>query len=433
MSEAAHDWTGEVDDLDPAAVLAALTCTETRVRQAEVHRLHLALQWCALHPATTDTHTATWAEPDLLGRLAPDESLGGQGTPGVCGFAPEPFAAVLGVSTHAGMQLLADALDLAHRLPRIWARVQALEVPVWKARQVATRTHSLSVDAAAFVDTQLAPRVHSAGYTTLIRLVDQAQARFDPQTQQTAEEAATAASGVELFARPEDGYAGASELRAVGDTLDLTRFHDAVNTLAHHLGQGGDDSPFGVRQITAMGMLAAGRGATGNEKPSGKTHLFVHLDTTDLDDEPLTQVGTVERLGPATRAKIISWLRLSGAAVVTPVIRQDRVDAVDTHDPPWWMAEQVILRDQTCRFPYCTRDARSCDLDHIVAYHPDGPPGQTRPDNLAPLCRRHHNAKTTRRWRYRRLPDDTYQWHGPWGSTYLVTPHGTHPDRGAGR
>jgi hypothetical protein len=102
-----------------------------------------------------------------------------------------------------------------------------------------------------------------------------------------------------------------------------------------------------------------------------------------------------------------------------------RTDAIDAHDPPAWMRELVILRDRHCAFPRCQRDARSCDLDHIDPYHDTGPPGQPRPDNLAPLCRRHHRAKTIRRWRYVRHPSGSYQWTGPHHQTYLVTPHGT--------
>ena len=46
-----------------------------------------------------------------------DESLGGDGTPAVAAFTPEPFAPALGMSPSAGAQLVADALDLRHRLP----------------------------------------------------------------------------------------------------------------------------------------------------------------------------------------------------------------------------------------------------------------------------------------------------------------------------
>jgi hypothetical protein len=102
--------------------------------------------------------------------------------------------------------------------------------------------------------------------------------------------------------------------------------------------------------------------------------------------------------------------------------------AVDEHDPPEAIRETVILRDRHCIFPWCGRDARSCDLDHIEPYLPldeGGPPGQTAASKLAPLCRRHHNTKTSRRWRYQPNRDGTYTWHSPHGSTYLVTPLGT--------
>ena len=68
----------------------------------------------------------------------------------------------------------------------------------------------------------------------------------------------------------------------------------------------------------------------------------------------------------------------------------------------------------------CRTHAHHCDLDHIVAYDEDGPPGQTHPANLAPLCRRHHRAKTAQRWHYRRMDDGSYAWTSPHGDRYLV-------------
>ena len=106
----------------------------------------------------------------------------------------------------------------------------------------------------------------------------------------------------------------------------------------------------------------------------------------------------------------------------------NRTDAVDRHDPPPWMREQVILRDRHCVFPWCGRDARLSDLDHIVPYVPPdegGPPGQTNPQNLAPLCRRHHRAKTFTGWTYQRDRDGTYTWTSPHGRTCTVGPDGT--------
>ena len=92
------------------------------------------------------------------------------------------------------------------------------------------------------------------------------------------------------------------------------------------------------------------------------------------------------------------------------------------------MREQVILRDGHCVFPWCGADARRTDLDHIEPYVPPdegGPPGQTNPQGLAPLCRRHHRAKTFTGWTYERARDGTYTWTSPHGHTFTVGPHGT--------
>jgi hypothetical protein len=107
-----------------------------------------------------------------------------------------------------------------------------------------------------------------------------------------------------------------------------------------------------------------------------------------------------------------------------------RADAVDQHHPPPWMGDLVRLRDKHCVFPWCENNSRNTDLDHIEPFdhgtpEDPGPPGQTRPENLAPLCRRHHRCKTAGRWRYQRNPDGTYTWTSPHGRRYLVTPSGT--------
>ena len=131
----------------------------------------------------------------------------------------------------------------------------------------------------------------------------------------------------------------------------------------------------------------------------------------------------VERLGPLTAATIQSWLRTS-RFTLQPVLDMARTDAVDGYEPPQWMRELVVLRDRTCVHPNCDRSSRDCDLDHIEAFvemDDGGPPGQTRPDNLAPLCRRHHRAKTHHGWTYHRNADGSYTWTDPFGRKYVVT------------
>ena len=72
----------------------------------------------------------------------------------------------------------------------------------------------------------------------------------------------------------------------------------------------------------------------------------------------------------------------------------------------------------------------ACDLDHIDPYislDDGGPPGQTHPGNLAPLCRRHHRAKTFGRFTYRRLDDGSYEWTLPTGIRITTDPRAPRP------
>jgi len=412
----------EVEDLDPAAVLELATRIEREIREREFLKLRLAAQWAVLHPATADTGVETPGGAALLA----DESLGGDGTPLVAAFAPESFALALGMSPAAGAQLIADALDLRHRLPTLHQRVRRLQIPVWQARRVAQQTHQLSKPAAVWVDDQLAHRA-SCGPVVVDRLLAHAVAIYDPEDHQDREQQARAGWDVTLTHPDPTDYAGTSYLHATGDTLVLQDLYDLIRATAHQLRVDGDTDPLGVRKIKAIGLLTSQPQSTGTGPSRIKVH--VHVEQRDLridgGGESVYAVGRVEKLGPATLTRIREWVG-HHQVVIQPVLNMARRDAVDSHDPPGWMRDLVILRDEHCIFPRCTTNARSRDLDHTIAYKPDGPPGQTRPDNPARLCRRHHRATSSGRWWYLRTPDGDHQWHGPHNKTYLVTDRGTH-------
>ena len=180
--------------------------------------------------------------------------------------------------------------------------------------------------------------------------------------------------GVRLFHGPMTGparWAGTSILEITGDTADLTHLYDQLNTDAATLP---DTDPIEVRRGAAVGVLA--RRMNGGRSP--RVRLYLHADLADLTDDTIG-TGSVERLGPLTLARIKDWVGHSAVTVI-PVLRMDRTDTVDRHDPPAWMRETVILRDQHCIFPWCATDARSCDLDHITPYDQGGQtsPGEPR-------------------------------------------------------
>ncbi len=86
--------------------------------------------------------------------------------------------------------------------------------------------------------------------------------------------------------------------------------------------------------------------------------------------------------------------------------------------PPQNLAHLVRVRQRTCSFPGCRRPARRCDLDHTVPYDQGG---ATCECNIAPLCRRHHQAKQAHGWRLTQDQPGVMTWRMPHGRTYQTT------------
>ena len=104
---------------------------------------------------------------------------------------------------------------------------------------------------------------------------------------------------------------------------------------------------------------------------------------------------------------------------VKPVIDLNADLSTPAYEIPDRIREQVVLRDRICVFPWCTRPARGCDIDHIIEHDPDAEadgrpqPGPTRTSNLAALCRSHHRLKTHTAWRYEMTEPGVFEWTSP--------------------
>ncbi|MBO9578654.1 MAG: DUF222 domain-containing protein [Microbacteriaceae bacterium] len=75
------------------------------------------------------------------------------------------------------------------------------------------------------------------------------------------------------------------------------------------------------------------------------------------------------------------------------------------------------LRDETCRFPGCAREAKGCDVDHTIDWQYGGP---TSAANLAHLCRSHHTLKHQTRWAMTQHADGSITWRSPSGRTHTT-------------
>ncbi len=161
------------------------------------------------------------------------------------------------MSTVSAKHLIGQALELRHRLPRLWRRVQGGDLPAWRARRVAETTiHAgLSPEAAAYVDAQLAPYAHRTSASAVDRLVDAAIVRFDPD--RAAAEARVAADGRHVTIQEgQVSFAGTMRITAELDLADALDLSAAVTHGAEQLKQLGSEEPLDARRASAVGEMA---------------------------------------------------------------------------------------------------------------------------------------------------------------------------------
>src|SRR6476619_5439969 len=145
--------TAAVPERDTAgAVLAFARDRRAAADAAEADLLGAACAWADLHPAESIGDAVRFGDTPV--------PVAGPGAPLVAEFCVAEFAAAVGMPTETGKAYLGEALELRHRLPRTWARVESGELAAWRARRIARQTIGLSVVAAGFVGDRVAPFAH---------------------------------------------------------------------------------------------------------------------------------------------------------------------------------------------------------------------------------------------------------------------------------
>jgi hypothetical protein len=389
--------TSTVPD-DASGLIAELRDEQQVINRAEVRKLRLAVAWAAMH--STDSlmpAVADWVEQPVV--------VAGPGAPEVAEFCVPELARALGMSHDGAAMFLGESIELAYRLPKTYARVLAGDLVAWRGRRTARSTMTLSLDAVAFVDSQVAPFAHKLGPVAVERLIEEAMVQFDPEAAEAKRLAAAEQRkfDIDLQHVTHDGVAWVGGCLDAADARDLEQ---AVRAGAADLAALGSTESLGVRRSQAVGVLAR-RQLTLDLNAQGETTTKARQVTIHVHAAP-DGSATVEGGGSVSPEQVRQWCTNPDThVVIKPVIDLNATDTVDRWAVPDRMREQVVLRDRTCVFPLCNVNARRCDLDHTQPWHDGGP---TTPANLAPLCRRHHRLKTHGGWTYQRLPDGDVEW-----------------------
>jgi hypothetical protein len=417
-----------IDDLTESELLLHVGSLAREQRSIESRILQSAVRHALNHgPDTLDP-----AEAKLPGREQA-RRLGGQGTPKVAEFAPAEFGARLGLSSYAGRELMADALDLVHRLPRLWQRVRALQVKASHARFVARKTRDLPLDQAGYVDERVAEyadgRVSWSRFETLVEAAIKAA---DPETAAEREETAAQEQFARASRSDEHGMRGFC-IRA--PFAVIARLDATVSHLADALKAAGDTDPLDHRRVKALLLLAnpthaaelltAYAAGPTSAKPDWSRLLpavtvFVHLAADPAADP----IARIEGSGPVTESWVRKHLGAEARFTIRPVIDLAGQAPVDACEIPDRHRQAVHLMTPADTFPFSSSISRSHQIDHTEPYK-HGASGQSRVGNYGPMTTTHHRIKTFGGWAVKQPFPGVYVWRDPHGALYLVDHTGT--------
>jgi hypothetical protein len=436
-----------LDELDARATLAAATVGVRARRAAEVEELRIAAHWAVLNGEPLDDRD-------------PMTTPAGDGAPAVRDYSLPELAMARDTHTATTRALVADALDLIHRLPRTWAEVTNLACEPWVARKVAVLSRAVPAESVGIVDRAVAASISGHAPSTVLEIAQAKVIETDPETFAMRREEDRHRRYVSLSRSDEFGYRTLIARVTAGDAAWIDAMVDRVADIlaAEH---GHDHNRDELRSL-ALGWLArpadllkllvdhtTGEGAH-VEQPSwtpdhlrdtvdrlasmscrqlaslrGRGQVFVHLS----DDAVRSQAGVarVEGLGPMLVQGLAELLGHADVKV-TPVIDLNGRVRTDHYEHPDALKDQVWLLSGGDVFPFSPRSATRCgvDFDHSTPYVEGGPPGQTGTHNSGPLRRRHHRWKTKGGFRCRQAGPGRHLWQSPWGICTLVDHTGSH-------
>ncbi|ROQ03684.1 HNH endonuclease [Rathayibacter sp. PhB93] len=352
------------------------------------------------------------------------------------------LAVTIGVSEREVCRRLETAQMLMEHLPLTRALLRDARI-LWEVGEAVCRTASSLPEASrAALDERAADAALTMTTTQLRRALQ--RWREELHEQPLAERHARAKEDRAVWVTPDvDGMA---TLCLHAPAPAVTGAYDRLRRIARTLRDDGD--PRTLQQLSAdaaVDLLCDGdiAGTTPNEEhrpdptfvPGVRAEVRLTLAASTaagLDDAP----ADLDGYGPVP-ADVARELLRTGASFTRVLTDQDTGAVVSVgrtwRVPPAQMRLHLHLRDQTCRFPGCTRTASTAEADHTIEWRNGG---ETSLENLVMLCTSHHHVRHGEQWSYDRIDDHgTLVWTSPTGRRISNRPPplpGRPPDRPPG-
>jgi hypothetical protein len=299
-------------------------------------------------------------------------------------------AAACNLSPAAASVMVTHAEALVERLPKVAAVLAAGDTDWQTVKVIITRTEFVAHSASARLDANLAERIsrwHCWSRKRIINAVDAAVRRMDPDAirERVRQEDKRRLEVIALG----DGTAKVDGVLAAeaGIAVDK-RLTELANGVCRD-----DGRTLAQRRADAMKAMAEGRtlacqcGAADcpnrSEGDTPPTRIVINViagaDTVLCGGD---QPGYIEGYGVIDAEQVRSLAEQAS----TRMLEEPSVSPAEAlrYQPTAAVERWVRMRDMTCRFPGCDRNAQICDVDHTVPFNHADPRlgGLTVPWNL---------------------------------------------------
>ena len=331
------------------------------------------------------------------------------------------------ISEYTLQRLISESYTICTLLPATLAAMRDGVIDAAQARVIAHAVAPLEADGGgiALADAELAGLARTMAPAKLRHAARRVLERLQLDTVGQRHQRARDARVVQVEAAP-DGMAWLSVQMSASDAFLIK---DRLRRAASAASDDGCESrtPAQLEADLARDLLLhAAPAVDGTAAAVSSIRPTVHvtvpvLTLLGLDDAP----GDLDGYGPINAetarqlaAAAPSFTRLLTHPISGAVLDVDR----RSYRVPADLRKWLQVRDQTCRFPGCTRPALRCEVDHSSDWAAEH--GTTAHDNLAHLCASHHHLKHETAWSLRHLEGGVLEWTSLTGAVHRTTPDG---------